>query len=287
MSGIETYPIPDLLIRGDAVVGEGPVLDQRSARLVWVDINRGTIFEDDLVTGDQRRTSFPTLVGAVAPRRGRGFAAAVSDGFAFVEAGALTLQDRALPEPHRRMNDAKVDSSGRLWAGSTHVDYVPGSGALHRWDGRQPSVVVADGFVLPNGLGWDVDDTVMYLADSFAYRLLVASYRDGEVGRFDTFAEVASGCPDGLAVDLDGCVWLAVWGGHEIRRYGPTGDLVGVVPVPVSQPSSCAFGPDGTLYITTARDGMSTEALAAEPLSGSVFALSTPYRGVPVQPFAA
>ncbi len=289
MSRMEIMKAPDVVIPADADVGEGPVFDVRTGQLVWVDITRGTVFENDLITGRQTRTDLDTLVGAVAPRHGeRGFVAAVSDGFGLIVDGVLTVVDPVLPEAYRRMNDAKVDSQGRMWAGSTHMEFKPGVGALHRWDGRQPSTTVAAGFTLPNGMGWNADDSVMYLVDSYAHSLLAAPYQadDGEVGEFRTIATIDSGLPDGLAVDVDGFVWVAVWGGHEVRRYNSRGELVATVPMPVAQPSSCAFGDDGTLYITSARSGLSVEDLIAQPLAGSVFALATATRGVPIAPFA-
>lgn len=290
MSQIELLKAPDVVIRADAEVGEGPVFDPRTGKLVWVDITGGEMFEDDLETGLQARTKLDTLIGAVAPRAAdRGFAAAVSDGFGLIVDDALTVVDPVLPEAYRRMNDAKVDSRGRMWAGSTHMEFTPGVGALHRWDGYEPSTTVATGFILPNGLGWDADDSVMYLVDSFGYSLLAAHYDadDGAVGEFRQIAAIDSGLPDGLAVDIDGFVWVAVWGGSEVRRYSPEGKLVATVPMPVTQPSSCAFGADGTLYITSARAGLTEDDIAAQPLAGSIFALATGTRGVPIAPFAA
>lgn len=290
MSKIEILGSPDVVIPADAQVGEGPVFDPRTGRLVWVDITRGTVLENDLGTGQQSRHDVATLVGAVAPRdTEEGFAAAVGEGFGFIVGGALTVVDPVLPEHDRRMNDAKVDSRGRMWAGSTHLDFTPGIGALHLWDGLRPSRTAATGFTLPNGLGWDADDSVMYLVDSVRHTILSAPYDadDGVLGEFLPITTVESGLPDGLAVDVDGFIWVAVWGGHEVRRHAPTGELVATVPMPVAQPSSCAFGADGTLYITSARAGLAEEAIARQPLSGSVFALATSTRGVPVASFAA
>jgi sugar lactone lactonase YvrE len=91
--------------------------------------------------------------------------------------------------------------------------------------------------------------------------------------------------PDGLAIDVEGCVWLAMSGGSEVRRYSPAGQLIGAIPVPVTQPSSCIFGPDGRLYITSARHGLSTEDFRRQPLAGSIFVVETDIEGVPVQSF--
>lgn len=288
MGYVKVFAQPDVVVEAGAAVGEGPVWDRRSGRLCWVDIDNGLLFENDLAVGDQLCTSVDTLLGAVAPRAEKeGFAVAVSEGLGFLVGGELEITDPVLPEPYRRMNDAKCDSHGRLWAGSTHLNFLPSVGALHRWDGRTPSVQMASGFSLPNGIGWNPEDTVMYLVDSMANRLLSAPYRgeEGEVGEFTELCAVRPGVPDGLAVDQDGFIWLAVWGGSEVRRYSSSGELVGKVPLPVEQPSSCAFADDGTLYITSASAGIPQLSLDRQPLAGSVFALSTNTRGVPVHAF--
>jgi sugar lactone lactonase YvrE len=293
---MRTLSKPDVLIPARATVGEGPVIDRRTGRLCWVDIPEGVLHEDD-PTGAALRAAatLPTTqLGAVAPRANSGgFAVAVADGFGYWADGRLELVEEVLPEPYRRMNDAKCDSAGRLWAGSTHLEYAAGAGALHRWDGGggggSSATVERTGFTLPNGLGWSPDDATMYLADSYAHVLLRADFdaADGRVGEFTPLCRIEPGLPDGLAVDADGCVWIAVWGGWQVRRYDPEGRrLLATVPMPVSQPSSCAFGDDGTLYISSASAGLDASALAAQPHAGSVFALHTDCVGVPVAPFA-
>jgi sugar lactone lactonase YvrE len=280
---------PRVLIRSRSEVGEGPVLDPRTGRLVWVDITRGELIEDDLRTGRQRRVALDTMLGAAVPRATKpGFAVAVSDGFGFVMDGVLTLVAPDFPEPEHRSNDAKCDSRGRLWAGTNHLEFMPGEGKLRVWDGGPSARVVREGFTLPNGIGWSPDDAVMYLVDSFNQHLLLADFHvdAGEVGEFRVLTEFGNGLPDGLAVDREGCIWVAVWGGWEVVRLAPDGSRIGSIRMPVSQPSSCAFGPDGTLYITSATSGLSEEDLEAQPLAGSVFAVPTDALGVPVASFA-
>ncbi|MFF1876356.1 SMP-30/gluconolactonase/LRE family protein [Leifsonia sp. NPDC058230] len=288
MTTVKRYPEPEVVVPAQAAVGEGPVFDVRTARLCWVDIENGLLFETDLESGVTISHAAGMTLGAAVPRASHpGFAVAVDDGFGILDAGGLTLVDPVLPEPDWRMNDAACDSQGRLWAGSTHRAFEPGAGTLHRWDGEGPSEVVATGFTLPNGIGWSPDDTRLYLADSMTHELLVADFvaESGAVGPFEVLCRVEAGLPDGLCVDSDGCLWVAVWGASVVQRYTSTGELVGEVAMPVSQPSSCAFGHDGMLYITSARSGLSGPELSAQPLAGSVFAVATETSGVPVHAF--
>jgi sugar lactone lactonase YvrE len=287
MSQIVTLPIPDILVRDRATVGEGPVVDGRTGELAWVDIPAGELRRVPLdASGTPRTVRVGMNLGAVAVRDRGGYVAAVRDGLGIIDADRLTLIKPILPQPDRRMNDAKCDTAGRFWAGSTTMDFRPGRGALHCWDPDTGVRDVLDGLTLPNGLGWSPDDTMFYLADSMARVVLAARYETstgtiGEVRRHVTL-DGRDGLPDGLCVDDEGYLWLAVWGAGQVRRFDPRGRLVAVVPLPVSQPSSCAFGPDGVLYITSAAEGTSS---AREPLAGSVFALPTKYRGVGVGSF--
>lgn len=290
MTAPETLPTPDVLIPAQASVGEGPVIDPRSGHLCWVDIVEGMLYENDLTDETQTVAALGTMVGAAAPREhASGFALAIADGFGYWTSEQLRIADRVLPEAERRMNDAKCDSRGRLWAGSTHMEFTAGAGRLHCWDGSGPSVTVAAGFTLPNGLGWDQEDTRMYLIDSMTNLLLSAAYDadDGDVGKFEALCKVEPGLPDGLAVDVDGAIWVAVWGGAEVRRYSSRGEHIATIPMPVSQPTSCAFGPDGTLYITSGRYGLTAQQIEDQPHAGAIFALSTNMNGVAVRPFVA
>lgn len=288
MSSVMSLGAPDVIVRATAEVGEGPVIDGRTGKFCWVDITAGELHQTDLESRSTSTIAIGMTLGAVAPRHaGHGFAVAAADGFGFVGEDGLRLVDQVLPRADHRMNDAKCDSRGRMWAGSTHVDFVPGAGALHRWDGREPSAVVARGFTLPNGMGWSPDDTRMYLAESMRGEILVADYSadDGVAGDFVRLCRVEAGLPDGLAIDTDGCLWIAVWGGSVVQRFSPEGVLIGECRMPVTQPSSCAFAADGTLYITSARAGLSDEGLSEQPLAGSIFALATSTRGVAVEAF--
>ncbi|MFE4330731.1 SMP-30/gluconolactonase/LRE family protein [Streptomyces sp. NPDC056831] len=264
----------EVAIPGRARVGEGPVWDAGLRRLHWVDIPAGHIHTSDPATGRTTSLRLPTQVGAAVPRRGGGFVAATAEGFASVDADGSMTTRRALLPDGERMNDAKCDRHGRFWAGSTAMDFRPGSGALHLLLPDWTSRVVLEGLALPNGLGWSPDGRIFYLADSIA----------GEIHAFDTVDEdpwlsrrrtlfrlpVHTGMPDGLTVDAAGCLWVAVWGGARLARISPDGDLLGEIPMPVRQPSSCTFGGPrlDALYVTSARDGLE---LSGDDPAGSVF----------------
>lgn len=288
--GIVRLAAPDVVVHSEAEVGEGPVWDNRTGELAWVDITAGRFHQSRPADGSDRVAETGTFLGAVAPRRDAGWVAAVADGFAALDAdGTCHLLARVLPEPDRRMNDAKCDSCGRLWAGSTAITFTPGHGALHRWDGGNRCHVLQTGLILPNGLGWNPSDDTFYLVDSMARCVFAFPFcrDDGDLGKPTLLLRVgqSDGLPDGLCVDADGCLWIAFFGGGQIRRYDPAGRQLAAVPVPVSQPSSCAFGPGGVLYITSARSGLTAAQLVSEPYAGSVFALDVGVEGVPVAAF--
>ena len=161
-----------------------------------------------------------------------------------------------------RFNDAGVDPAGRVWAGSMHIAEAEPLGELYRLDpgGRLNPVVKS--VTVSNGLGWSPDGSRMYYADSPLRRVDVFDYdpATGEAFARRPFADLsaAEGVPDGLTVDADGCVWVAMWGGSALRRFTPDGEPDAVLPVPVSQPTSCAFGGPGLadLYITSASVGL-------------------------------
>jgi sugar lactone lactonase YvrE len=280
-----------LAVRATARVGEGPVWDAGTGSLRWVDILAGAIHRSELATGATTTRVLPTLVGAVAPKRSGGLVAAVTEGFAEVsgEVSGEYVVRRSVLADGVRMNDAKCDPGGRFWAGSTAMDFAAGRGALHVLEPDWSTRVVVDGLTQPNGLGWSPDGRTFYLVDS-AEREISAFDAVGNrvTGRrlFCSFA--ADDVPDGLCVDSEGCLWVALWGGGRLVRIAPDGQLLSTLPVPVVQPSSCAFvGPDlDVLCVTSAREGL---GLAPDDpaYDGSVLVFTgLGVTGVPVASFA-
>jgi sugar lactone lactonase YvrE len=277
---------PELLLQGAAEVGEGPIFLGDS--LLWVDIPAGKVYKTNLASLDTATTSFDLPIGAVAPcENSENLALATKDGFALWSDGRLDFRDPFLLGSDYRMNDAKCDARGRFWGGSCQLDFQPGKGKLHRWEGGNSDTIMVESMSLPNGIGWNSDNTLMYLADSITKKVYVSDFdlADDFVPTFRELISIDVGVPDGLAVDMDGCIWLAVWGGSRISKISPQGKIIEEHHFPVSQPSSCAFGSDGTLYVTSATAGISEADLKKEPLAGSLFTLATTTTGVPVSKF--
>ena len=184
-----------------------------------------------------------------------------------------------------RCNDGKCDRQGRFWVGTMGDMRRTPRGHLYRLDPQAGLRRVLDGLTIPNGLCWSPDGRTMYFTDS-PTRLIWAFPYDpatGTPGERRVFAQVdGSGVADGATVDAEGCLWSARHGGGRVTRYTPDGRIDREIALPVSQPSCCAFGgPDlGTLFVTTARNGLSADDLAKQPLAGAVLALEPGVRGL-------
>lgn len=278
-----------------AFLGEGPQWLPGEKKLVWVDILAPAVNVSDPATGATRSVRMPELVGAVVPRRRGGWVAAMQSGFKAVdlETGAVTTL--AAPEsdrPGNRFNDGKCDRCGRFWAGTLAIDTSPDGGSLYRFDPDGRVAVMETGVHVSNGLGWSPDDARFYFTDSGRRRIWVYDFdlASGTLSNRRVFVDVpeGQGVPDGLTVDAEGHVWVALWDGWCVTRYDPDGQVDRVVNLPVPRPTSCVFGgPElSTLYVTSARIRLSASQLADAPLSGSVFAIEAGVRGLPEPAFA-
>jgi len=268
-----------------ASLGEGPCWDAKAGTLYWTDIPAHRVHR---LTGDGTHTEWDTgqPVGAVVPRAGGGLVLAAKDGFLAMDprTGSLSLLAAVEPDmPGNRMNDGACDRAGRFFAGTMAEDESPGAGALYLLAADHQVARLIAGVGISNGIGWSPDDQRMYYIDSLTYRVDVFDYEPGTgaIGNRRTFASLGAGgvMPDGLAVDSEGGVWVALWGGSGLRRYAPDGRLTLSVDVPSANVTSCAFGgPDlRTLYITTAAGpGRS---------GGAVFACQVAVAGLPAHPY--
>ncbi|MEH6607068.1 MAG: SMP-30/gluconolactonase/LRE family protein [Pseudomonadales bacterium] len=191
-----------------------------------------------------------------------------------------------LDSPGNRFNDGRVDRQGRFWAGAMVEDKAIRTRAagLYRLDNNRQCRGVVDGISISNGLCWSPDSRVMYHADSprrqmYAYDFDASS---GTASNKRVFTSTEDGFyPDGATVDSEGYLFSAQWGGSRIVRYTPSGDIDGVLNVPVSQPSCMAFGGENLdlLFVTTARENLDDESLSEQPMAGNVLIYQTPFKG--------
>lgn len=285
----------ELALDAKAQLAEGPLWDVERRRLRWIDIAAGAISAFDPSTGINEAVSVGRTVGAIALREGGGLVVAAVGGFFGLADGSCELEPLvAVPDSDsdgsRRMNDGKVDPQGRLWAGSMADSAAPGAGVLHRLD---PDGTVQDmlaGLTIPNGLDWSVDNRTMYYIDSPTRRIDAFDF-EPETGALANRRPLVTidgaVLPDGMTVDADGFLWVALWDGWAVHRYAPDGRLDAVVRLPVAQVTSCTFGgADLTeLFITTASDGLTEEDRSQQPLAGGLFVCQPGVRGRASTPF--
>lgn len=270
-----------------AAVGEGPSWDASRDELLWVDIATASVFRSALREGRTAQIRGQGSVGAVSPARDGGLVVATARGVGIVDGDAIR-ERVSLVRPGQRTNDAKCDPAGRFWVGTTDLAFKPQAGALHVVGPDWSTRAALTGLTLPNGLGWSPDGETFYLVDSAEGHLLAFDFRveDGELQRPRVLVEfpAGDGVPDGLSVDGDGCLWIAIWGGGRIERISPDGERLLRLDVGVPQPTSCAFGgrPLDRLFVTTAAVGVDPDGV-----SGSVLEVSgTGARGLQTQAFA-
>jgi sugar lactone lactonase YvrE len=219
---------------------------------------------------------------------------AIGHGFGFLHADKRFEPIEQIPqrEVTARMNDGNCDSAGRLWAGTMGLNEEPGAGALYRLDPDLTVTCVLDRVGESNGIDWSPDDRLMYYVDSLERRVDAFDFdlASGAIANRRPFAVIDEGeiVPDGLTVDADGGVWVALWGGSQLREFAPDGSLARVVTLPTRQITSCAFGgPElEDLYVTSAREWLAPDVLAREPEAGSLFVCRPGVRGRPQRIFA-
>jgi sugar lactone lactonase YvrE len=274
--------------RRENLLGEGVCWDVAAGRVWWVDIKKSLIEWINPQTGEGGSHLVGARPSALAPR-GDGTLLVASDlGLAIFDprSGGMTQRLELEPDrPWNRTNDGGVDSAGRFWVGTMDDTQARRSGALYRLETDWRVTRVLDGLGIPNTLATSPDGRTLYVADS-ADEILVAyelDPRTGDLGAARAFADTRGqgGTPDGSAMDAEGFLWNAQWGLWRLVRYAPDGRVDRIVELPVEQPTKCAFGGADlrTLYITSAREGLSEESLALQPLAGSLLAFEPGLQG--------
>lgn len=263
----------DIVVRARATPGESPVWDGRVGVLWWVDINGGFVHRFDPRATSDEAIPVGQPVGALALRERGGLVLAMRDGFAFLdpETGQITPIVTADADASRRFNDGKVDAAGRFWAGTMAFDLAPRVGALYRLDADGTLHTMLTEVSISNGLDWSPDGATMYYTDSLT-RGIDAFDFDAPRGTITARRRLislddAKELPDGLTVDAEGAIWIAIHHGGRLHRYAPDGSLDRVVPAPLPSVTSMCFGGADlrTMYVTTFARG-------PHPDGGSLFA---------------
>lgn len=288
-------PAVELLVDAKAVTGEGPSWDERKGVLYWVDIPKGELHVYDPSRKRDRTLKLGGFVTSVVPyAKGSDVAVTLQHGFYRLDpktAKSSKLAEVELDMADNRFNDGKCDTRGRYWAGTMGIGERRPSGSLYRLDGERALKVRSD-VTVSNGLGWSPDDSTMYYIDSPVRKVVAFRYdiEKGTIRGGRTVADFASqkGVPDGMAVDREGMIWVAHWGGFRVSRWNPnTGKVLSHIPVPAPNVASCCFGGKNLdeLYITTATSGLSPAVLRRYPHSGGLFRVRTEVNGLPTNYF--
>ena len=278
-----------------ADVGEAPHWDERTKTLLFVDLTAGVVFRYD--QSGAKLVSFPIgqEVGAVVPRRGGGLVLAVRDGIATISDTGEGFELTSPVErdiPGNRMNDAKCDPAGRLFAGTTAFDFSPHSAALYRVEPDWSFERIVRDITQSNGIAWSPGGSRMYFIDSATQGVDVFDFDVGTGSASNrrrlVTIERAHGVPDGMTTDNRGNLWVACFGGAAVRCYSPDGVQLDEVLFPVNQVTSCTFGgPDlADLYVTSAAYRLSTDQLKKEPHAGATFVSRPGAAGMPASSFA-
>lgn len=277
---------PETLTVVGAQLGESPLWHRAESAFYWVDIVGETVFRYEPGSGVHRVVFSGETVTAICELDGGGLLMVTPTSLSTLRDGALeTLSTHSLPEGVRT-NDAKCDPWGRLWFGTMDIGTTRPVGELFVFDGERSLVV--DGLILSNGLGWSPSADVFYHVDSMARRLYSYDY-DGETGKIHRRRVLADmndrpEVPDGLAVDVDGNIWVAMYDGWCVNVFDPGGRIIHIEKVGVQKPTSVAFGGDdlSRLYITTASQELDRGELDRQPDAGELLRIDPGTTGLEV-----
>jgi len=268
--------------------GEGPVWSETWGGLRWVDMLDGDVLSLG-ADGSIERRHVDDIAAIVRPRRSGGAVLGIERGFALeTPDGTITRLGDLWTGGDVRMNEGGCDPDGRFYCGTMAYDKRPGGGSLYRLDAAGEVTVVLEGVTISNGLDWSPDGSVAYYIDTLTFEVSWFDYdtERGLTGR-KTFVDFDpdGGGPDGLVVDSDGGVWVALFGGSAVHRYNTDGELDEIIEVEARQVTACTFGgPDlDRLFITTSRENL--EPLD-DPLAGSLFTAVPGVTGLPVRTYA-
>ncbi len=282
-----------LFCKTELILGEGPHWHPGWKKFLYVDIEGKKVGTIDPLTKVVQERNVDKRPGTLVPATNGNLLVALQG--SIEELNFETGERRVLAEiekdkPANRCNEGKCDAAGRLWIGTMHEEAKLYEGALYCYDGSLEKKI--ENRSVSNGICWSKDNTVMYYIDSFEYNIKAYDFelKTSRISneRAVVTVEEHGYIPDGMCIDEDGMLWVAMWGGGCVNRYDPqTGELIGKVMVDVPNVTACAFGGEDMqqLFITTARKGLNEEELEQYPLSGSLFCTNVGIRGLPMNSF--
>lgn len=280
----------ELVIDSKSELGEGAIWNYKTGELMWVDIKGKILNFYNPRTGNNKEMFTGQMIGTVVPVESGAVLVALQNGiYRFnPETGSKKLLiDPEEHLPNNRFNDGKCDPAGRFWAGTMSTVGEKNTGSLYRLNADSTIHKMVENVSISNGIVWSLDKTKMYYIDTLTKKVMGYDYNNetGEISNAKVAVEISSemGHPDGMTIDAEGNIWVALWGGFAVGCWNPeTGKLLRTVNVPAKNVTSCAFGDDNleTLYITTAREGNSDEELEKYPYSGGVFKTHPGVNGV-------
>jgi sugar lactone lactonase YvrE len=275
-------------------LGEGAIWNHKTQELWWVDIEGFLLNTYNPTTKKQRTIDVKEHIGTVVPSRD-GNSAIIALRTGVYNLNMETEEKTFLVNPESadsgtRLNDGKCDPAGRLWVGSMHFNQTKYAANLFQIQPNRDTVLsrtMQDSVTISNGIIWSLDEKTMYYIDTDRGNVRAYDYdkTTGDISKERVIITVSDtlGYPDGMTIDSEGMLWIALWNGDCVTRWNPnTGELLQKIEVPAHNITSCAFGGENleTLYITTARLDMTEAELAAKPLSGGVFKVNPGVRGV-------
>jgi sugar lactone lactonase YvrE len=275
------------------MLGEGSIWHPKENKLYWVDIEGKMLHVYDPSTNEDKFFPVGSRVGTVVPVQDGGALVATQSGIQKIDTktGKLTWVINPLPDTvGLRFNDGKCDPAGRFWIGTLAMDSRRRGAVLWRMDKDKSIHLMLDSVSISNGIVWTADKKTMYYNDTPTGTVQGFDYNDktGEISNRRVVIRIprGGGGPDGMTIDADGNLWVALWGSGTVGKYDPrTGELLQKVIVPAPNVSSCAFGGKNldVLYITTARAWVNADKLKEFPLSGGLFSVKPGVRGVPAE----
>ncbi len=287
-------PEVKLVLDAQNILGEGSIWNHKTQELWWIDIEGQTLNTYNPKTDVSRTIDVKERIGTVVPSQdGLSAILALQTGIWKMdmkteEKSMLTMLES--DTANIRLNDGKCDPAGRLWVGSMHLNQIEHAANLFQVTETEQQVSfkkMQDSVTISNGIIWSLDEKTMYYIDTKRGNVRAYDYdkSTGDISNERVVITVSDtlGYPDGMTIDHEGMLWIALWNGNCVSRWNPnTGELLQTIPVPAHNISSCAFGGENLdiLYITSAKVDMTEEELKAKPNSGGVFKVVPGVKGV-------